>query len=377
MIKFHNATKPDGQIIHIDEVTKENRAEHYYCVGCGEEMSAVLGDIREHHFRHKEAHCSWESYLHKLGKKKLKQKFDTQKEFIVKYYVDFHCEKSDSCKLASLYQNKCNQRELLSLNLKDYYDTCEEEGTYKGFRADLLLTNKAHPEQEPLFLEISVTHDCDPKKTALGSLIIELKIENENDVLRPIVEEDCLSRTSQYEKQNKRQSLPAIRFYNFNRKIERKRPFDRFWISKDSKGFLRGMCTQKDLTCKNIADNHKKESIYELVIPTGLNLNYSPINLYEVGMIKAVNSGINVKDCLFCKRYNVCKLTFNEEVEDKLTGEKKVIPRHISIRDYSNIIDLTALASSCKNYSYNLNNINRILRRFQQLPDWEWEKNDK
>ena len=36
----------------------------YYCVGCGGEMSAVLGDKREHHFRHKEAHCSWESYLH-------------------------------------------------------------------------------------------------------------------------------------------------------------------------------------------------------------------------------------------------------------------------------------------------------------------------
>ena len=64
MIKFHNATGTDGHIIHIDEVTKENRAEHYYCVGCGGEMSAVLGDKREHHFRHKEAHCSWESYLH-------------------------------------------------------------------------------------------------------------------------------------------------------------------------------------------------------------------------------------------------------------------------------------------------------------------------
>ena len=27
MIKFHNATGTDGHIIHIDEVTKENRAE--------------------------------------------------------------------------------------------------------------------------------------------------------------------------------------------------------------------------------------------------------------------------------------------------------------------------------------------------------------
>ena len=93
MITFHNATDADGHIIHIDEVTRENRAEHYYCVGCGEEMSAVLGDKREHHFRHKEAHCSWESYLHKLGKKRLKERFDSQKEFIIKYFVEHHCDK--------------------------------------------------------------------------------------------------------------------------------------------------------------------------------------------------------------------------------------------------------------------------------------------
>ena len=30
MITFHNATDTNGHIIHIDEVTKENRAEHYY-----------------------------------------------------------------------------------------------------------------------------------------------------------------------------------------------------------------------------------------------------------------------------------------------------------------------------------------------------------
>ena len=86
MITFHNATDIDGRIIHIDEVTKDNRAEHYYCVGCGGEMSAVLGEKRDHHFRHKEAHCSWESYLHKLGKMRLKQRFDTQKEFVVTHH---------------------------------------------------------------------------------------------------------------------------------------------------------------------------------------------------------------------------------------------------------------------------------------------------
>ena len=80
MIRFHNAKNQDGHIVQINEVTNENRAKHYYCVGCGGEMSAVLGDKRDHHFRHKEAHCSWESYLHKLGKLRLKERFELRKE---------------------------------------------------------------------------------------------------------------------------------------------------------------------------------------------------------------------------------------------------------------------------------------------------------
>ena len=85
MRKYHYAIDQDDHLIHIDEVTSEDRDNnHYHCVGCGEEMSPVLGDIRDHHFRHKKVHCSRESYLHKLCKRKLKERFDSQKEFIIK-----------------------------------------------------------------------------------------------------------------------------------------------------------------------------------------------------------------------------------------------------------------------------------------------------
>jgi len=50
MIQFHNAKDINGHVVHINEVTKDNRAEHYYCLGCGGEMSPVLGDKREHHY---------------------------------------------------------------------------------------------------------------------------------------------------------------------------------------------------------------------------------------------------------------------------------------------------------------------------------------
>ena len=108
MIQFHHALDATGNIININEITQENRAKCYYCIGCGAEMSAVLGEKRQHHFRHKEAHCSWESYLHKFGKKKLKEKFDTQKEFIISYYVEFTCEKAADCQLTKLIQSPVN-----------------------------------------------------------------------------------------------------------------------------------------------------------------------------------------------------------------------------------------------------------------------------
>ena len=95
MIQFHNATDTDDKIININDVTRDNRAEHYFCIGCGKEMSAVLGEKREHHFRHKEDTCSWESYLHQLGKKLIKQRFETSTEFIVRFSLQHYADKEN------------------------------------------------------------------------------------------------------------------------------------------------------------------------------------------------------------------------------------------------------------------------------------------
>jgi len=72
MIKYHNASDTSGTIITIDKVTPENRASmQFLCLGCGEEMEAVLGKEREHHFRHKDkGNCNPETYLHRLNPKK-------------------------------------------------------------------------------------------------------------------------------------------------------------------------------------------------------------------------------------------------------------------------------------------------------------------
>lgn len=55
---------------------------------------------------------------------------------------------------------------VMKFDLKKNFDTCEEEVTYKGYRADLMLSSMEHPEREPIFFEISVTHDCEVEKLA-------------------------------------------------------------------------------------------------------------------------------------------------------------------------------------------------------------------
>lgn len=148
MIQYQYAIGLNGEILSIGAVTQETRRyRQFSCIGCGAKMTAVLGNVRAHHFRHSGDSCSWESYLHRLGKLILKQRFDSSQEFPVKYHVRNGCPNFHACRLKGdpVWQ-KCPPVKLSAFDLKKYYDTCEVEATYKGFRADLMLTNSGQPE---------------------------------------------------------------------------------------------------------------------------------------------------------------------------------------------------------------------------------------
>lgn len=370
MITFHNAKDMDDRIVHIDEVTKENKSNHYYCIGCGGEMSAVLGNKREHHFRHKEAHCSWESYLHKLGKLRLKQLFDTQESFKIKYIAEYHCEKAVDCKLA--YVNKCNIFDFNEVDLKRYYDTCEEEVTYKGFRADLMLSSKEHPERKPIFLEISVTHDCEPQKRASGIRIIELKITNENDVWRPLKEDyHFLKRELEEQHPYQERNLPPIRFYNFKRYLEKLTPLDRFWIEKDKDGILRDYVEKGNLSCRDIDTNHKEHSIYEITAPSEEIIKNKVLDFSFFGFLKAIRAGIKIKHCQFCMVYPRCFLKLIQKIDDNHFEKKQILIRNIPDKN----IDKVLLANSCNNYAYDFIHFDKILKSMKRgFTHWEWKR---
>ncbi len=376
MITYHNAIAQNGQIIHIDNVTKEKRNEHFYCAGCHSEMIPVLGNVREHHFRHKGKLCSKETYLHQLGKRLLKERFDTQKEFVIKYYVNLCCDKTENCKILSFGKNiKCNRKGLLIRDLKKEYDTCEVEVNYNGYCADLMLSSKEHPNQNPLFIEISVTHDCEQSKTHSGIQIIEIKIDNEEDLSLPLIEEDNmflqLNNENPYEFYK---SLPNVRFYNLLRQVDNNRPLDRFWVIRDEKSYLRGNTKWYDLNCRNVENSHRDDSYFEVAIPSKIiHDDGSKPDLYSFGMAKAMHAGLSVKDCSFCMKYNFCTITIQKT--DKNT--KKEVQEIIKINQVTDKnIDKVALAHNCKLYSPNGFFISSVLNYYQRLPYWEWKKSE-
>ena len=73
--RYKYAISDAGTPIFIDDNTQENRRDTAYtCAGCGRQLFPVLGDVREHHFRHeKDSECSdYNRYLHEYAKAVLK-----------------------------------------------------------------------------------------------------------------------------------------------------------------------------------------------------------------------------------------------------------------------------------------------------------------
>jgi hypothetical protein len=321
-MKYSYAIDANDKLVCIDEITDANRYDGYKCPECKDELRPVLGKIKEHHFRHKTDCCSWESYLHQIGKLKLKQRFDTEDKFLATYGVKYVCPTFTECKW-----KRCSPHDgLYTIDLKQNYDTCELEVAYKGFRADVMLSHSQYPEREPIFLEVAVTHRCESEKIESGIQIIEIDIETEDDANRKI--EECV----------------GVRFYNFKREIDplEAYPLSRFVVWKDETGVYRGGCQQKNITCKT---PHHASVLFDVTVPTEVTRVKRQYGLWAFGMALAILKGIKVKHCLFCYNHNKCPIL----VVDK-TGRTIRIE---VINSKLKIDDRYAQASKCKSYHPN------------------------
>lgn len=268
-------------------------------------MIAKLGSRNIHHFAHKggDDNCNTETYLHKLGKYLLKKKFDESDEFLINYKRTAKCALYNSCDSSNVKEYECIRYVDTPINLKRYFDTCEEEQTIDDFRADLLLSDSTGRHKDKVLLEICVSHECTEKKKLSGYRIIELRIKSEADLF------NMLSAPISENENNK--------FYGFKQEISNttaryKRRISRFALLTNGKVYV-------NFSSDCIVKLHDKNAVLELNIDDSEErlLGYSGqprlldddfrqmngvgVNAYVIGLVYAINLGCKIKNCTLCK----------------------------------------------------------------------------
>ena len=274
----------------IKSISADNKSEHHYtCIECGKEMHARIGKgYKKPHFAHNPGvSCHGESYLHKLAKRKFKDYFYSSGKFRFIQRHEVSCENEDNCAFFGDYN--CFHNNSRWHNLKDYYDTCEEEVPIKGFVADLMISKSDKKDREPVLIEVLVTHACEQQKIESGLKIIEtMNIEYESDI-------DDIIKVGFIEGKN-------CKLHNFKLlpKMQlKKRPIDRFILHAS------GGATTQTIYCKDVNVRIEKDSIAELNVNTNKLLNYLQ-SFYDrsflmVGLIYLKRKGVDVRNCLLCK----------------------------------------------------------------------------
>lgn len=363
----HYAYDEDGKLVFLrhDKTHKITR-KNYYCIDCGEVMRPVQGNKRTWHFRHKNENpqCNKESYIHKLGKRLIKERFDNSDTFIVSYHRQLCCPEYGKCKI---WLPSCKTDEFCKINLKELFDTCQEEecGNNSKYRADLLLTHSKHPERS-IYLEIAYRHRCELEKITSGIKIIEIEVNEDWDFDMSLEEPKQIS--IDYDNSDKpyKKDIPSVRFYNFERRVPTNipitKPIDLYVIFNEN-----GVCYPRTFIDK--CDIFKSKTFpsvieYMLAVPKGTFSDQNKIFIY--GMVKAISNGIPIKCCFLCSRFH-----------KGWDGCKRNGAYLIDIIK-NNSYDLYKEASMCRDYKSNNARINNLIvnNDFIYIPCYEWKRNE-
>ncbi|MEE3483081.1 MAG: competence protein CoiA family protein [Bacteroidales bacterium] len=295
-IRYRTAYDENNNLIDIKDVFKEDRNKHtYHCITCGEPLLPRLGDERARHFYHKkDTVCDGESYLHKLAKLRLKEKFDNSPHFYISYNAYYICS-NEQCKLRN---DNCKKPIVdYRIDLKEYYDKATIESPIKGFVADVLLTNSKDSKISPVLLEIRVAHACEHEKLNSGLKIIEFHIKQESDV-------NALINQSQFVESPYDLKKRIIKFYSFKREIKEqlKSDISRYILNKEkAEGYI---CT---IPC-NMADNQlRPSSILELNVVRVKN------HCNRDDLLKYILCWLSKKERI--RRCKICKFYYSTEYE--------------------------------------------------------------
>lgn len=284
-IKYKYAKDHNQKIVEISTINKHDRnSSRYYCISCGKELIARLGEKNQHHFAHKSSadniSCNNETYLHNLAKIKIKEKFDHNNTLIIKLNKNIICSSVNTCEFSLGTKTCCNIQEKV-VNLKSYYNVCTIEKQIENFRADILLENNIR-SIKPLLIEICVTHPCSEEKINSKLPIIEIPINSEDDI-----------------KDIEKNTELKGEIYNITLKDAYK-PLEIVYPIQKYTLFSSGKCNEQSLyktTCKNITTLQHKQALLEISV-------FNQIFGINFFLFYAQSLGYNIKNCSICQHYN-------------------------------------------------------------------------
>lgn len=339
-IKYRFGYDDEGKIVSIDNLNRNNKnTRTFRCVSCGTILTPKIGNERVPHFSHQRTeNCSHESYLHKLSKRVLTQRFNESKEFIIKYCKTTHCSERKSC----TYHNEgCVLSKIESINLKEFYNTCQEEQTILGFRSDILLSDSTGKVTDPILIEIKCTHESSSQKLNSGLRIIEITVNSEDDIVT-LMNEDII------EDKNR------VKFIGFKRESKDTHPLG---LLKDISRFVLHPSGEVDIIDSiNCLDRDIKQ--YE---NSSLELNICS-NLWwdvlELGLVKSLDLGYNFKNCLLCKYHDLFDYDQPIICQNHITHKTPKHPNQTySVQCDHYVIDIERIKTIRKRFSYNVINI--------------------
>lgn len=294
-VTYQNAFDESGLRVHISDIEPAtHRGRVFKCISCGRDLVAKIGNpekahSKAPHFAHKQkCECSEENYLHKLGKLRFKERFESGEPIFIKCPTIKLCPDSQSCALFN--EERCSSEEEQSFNIRDWYDTCTEEKEYDGYRADLLLESSEHPERAPLFIEIVYTHKCSPQKIESKNKIIEIDVNNEYQL------EKIIKRVFR--------NNDDVRLYNFEKKTtgflpKYSRNLEHFILYASGKAFV------NSVVCTDAKKLHTPNAEIEYIIDQPWRSLTWHFTTYDIGFILALDAGCNVMNCAFCKYHGI------------------------------------------------------------------------
>lgn len=301
---YSYALDAENNLIHVSSAVREAR---YFCPHCRALMTPHMGKIRRWHFTHKAniENCNYETYLHKIAKSKIREAFVSASEFIISYDVPAVCNRKESCIINKGDRCICNGR--IEHDIRQFYDTCEEEVPYKNFVADLLLSSLTHPNREPILIEIYVSHKSTQEKITDGVRIIEVQIRSEEDITEIVsslkIEGDMASDRYYF-----RDEKPKTFFYNFKGSITKPPSYFNKMIPNfiyylwmyDSGYFKADKCLCDEDPAKYIPNNAHFITCSE---------SFS----WSWAFLEFIKRGVDVKNCLVCKYSSMTSMSLIEE----------------------------------------------------------------